>query len=155
MERILDKRIKLELDITGAIDNNQDQEGFLKARSTTRYLFRLLCNLGEIKKKRLACIILFLDFQKAFHSVHLPSLIVKLSEAGITGDVLALIHNLLFNRLIHLKINSHLGKARPCHNFGLPQGSVLSPLLFILYVTDMIDEFPLELKMLLSGYKIR
>ena len=65
--------------------------------STTRYIFRLLANLEEVKRKRLACLILFLDFEKAFDSVHLPTLIVKLSQFGLKGKMIKLIHDFLFN----------------------------------------------------------
>ena len=151
LERILDSRLKLMIGIHGTIDNCQ--EGFLKNRSTTRYLFRLLCNLSDVKRKRLTSIVLFLDFQKAFDSVHLPTLIVKLYKMGVDGCFLNLIHNFLFKRRVHLKVNGYVGKARPCLNFGLPQGSVLAPFLFILYVTDMLNDFPLELKTSVSCYK--
>ena len=134
LERILDNRLKVMMGISGAIDDCQ--EGFIKNRSTTRYLFRLLCNLSEVKQKRLTSIVLFLDFQKAFDSVHLPTLTVKLYKLGVDGRFLNLIHNFLFNRRVHLKVNKYVGRARPCLAFGLPQGSVLAPFLFILYVTD-------------------
>ena len=52
---------------TGQIDD--DQEGFLNGRSTSRYLFRLLANLNEVKRKNMACLILFIDFSKAFDRV--------------------------------------------------------------------------------------
>ena len=83
MERIKDSRLRIFFLGTGQIDD--DQEGFLNGRSTSRYLFRLLANLNEVKRKRMACLILFIDFSKAFDSVHIPSLIVKLEKMGVRG----------------------------------------------------------------------
>ena len=152
LERILDVRLRSFYDLdTGSIDD--DQEGFTSGRSTTRYLFRLIANLNEIKKKKLACIILFIDFQKAFDSVHLPTLMSKLYKLGVQGPILKLLHSFLFNRKVKLKVNNFVGASRICSLFGLPQGSVLSPFLFIVYVADMTDEIPPWLKKWLTCFK--
>ena len=150
-ERVLDKRLRLFLDIEGTLD--EDQEGFIGGRSTTRYLFRMLANLEEVKRQKLACIVLFLDFEKAFDSVHLPSLCVKLSSLGIQGNMLNMLRSFLFDRTICLKVNNYKGEKRKCTIFGLPQGAVLSPLLFILYIADMTHNTPEEVKRYLSCYK--
>ena len=151
LERIIDIRLRNYMELEGNLDD--DQEGFTAGRSTTRYLFRMIANLNGIKKKKLACIILFIDFQKAFDSVHLPTLITKLNRLGVQGRVLKLLHSFLFNRKVKLKVNDYTGASILCSLFGLPQGSVLSPLLFILYVADMTDEMPKWLKKWLSCYK--
>ena len=151
LERILDTRIRKKIGIEEILDD--DQEGFMSGRCTTRYLFRLLANLEEVKRQRLACIILFIDFEKAFDSVFLPSLIVKLSGYGVSGKILKLLHSFLFERKVCLKVNKHLGQPTYCTVFGLPQGSALSPLLFILYITDMTDNIPESVKNYLSCYK--
>jgi len=151
LERIIDIRLRNSLQPGKRLDD--DQEGFSAGRSTTRYLFRMLANLSEIKKKKLTCIILFIDFQKAFDSVHLPSLITKLSKLGVQGKILKLLHSFLFGRKVKLKVNDFIGASRMCSLFGLPQGSVLSPFLFIVYVADMTDDLPNWLKKWLSCYK--
>ena len=150
-ERILDKRMRTFVQMEGGFD--VDQEGFIQGRSTTRYMFRLLANLTEIKRQKLACMILFIDFEKAYDSVHLPTLIVKLRKYGVCGKLLGLLHNMLFQRKVCIKVNKFLGKMRSCINFGLPQGSVIAPLLFILYISDMTDEMPYWLKKWMSCYK--
>ena len=111
-ERVLDKRLRLFLDIEGTLD--EDQEGFIGGRSTTRYLFRMLANLEEVKRQKLACIVLFLDFEKVFDSVHLPSLCVKLSSLGIQGNMLNMLRSFQFNRTICLKVNNYKGEKRKC-----------------------------------------
>ena len=151
LERIIDKRIRDMLSMEES--NDEDQEGFMAGRSTTRYIFRLLANLEEVKRKKLACLILFLDFEKAFDSVHLPTLVVKLSKFGLKGKLIKLIHDFLFNRKICLRVNGFKGIPRRCTIFGLPQGAVLSPLFFILYVADMTEKIPETAKRSLCCYK--
>ena len=77
-----------------------------------------------------------MDFEKAFDSVYIPLLIVKLKKFNIDGPILRLINGFLVNRIVKLQINDFSGRYRKCRLFGLPQGSVLSPFLFILYISD-------------------
>ena len=151
LERILDTRLRNYFQSKGEIDD--DQEGFRQGRSTVRYLFRMLGSLTEIKRQKLACIILFIDFEKAYDSVHLPTLIVKLKKYGITGKILGIIHSFLFQRKIQLKINGYLGIVRDCDMFGLPQGSVIAPFLFIIYIADMVNNIPPRLRKWLTCFK--
>ena len=65
----------------------------------------------------------------------------RLRELGIAGPFLRVIHNLLSDRRITIKINGYTSETRQCR-IGLPQGSVLSPLLFALYIRDMTDATP-------------
>ena len=151
LERVIDNRIREFLGVEENVD--EDQEGFIRERSTTRYLFRLLANLEEIKRQKLACIILFLDFEKAFDSVHLPTLMVKLDALGIKGKMFSLLKGFLFSRNVCLKVNQYKGNLKWCKLYGLPQGAVLSPLLFILFISDMVKNTPEEVKKYLNCYK--
>ena len=65
---------------------------------------------------------------------------VKLKNLGINGNVLKLINNFLFTRKVALNINGKTGDLKQCSEYGLPQGSVLSPVLFKLFVTDFLAE---------------
>ena len=67
-------------------------------------------------------------------------MIVKLKNIGINGNVLNLIDNFLFSRKVALNINGRLGDLRQCSEYGLPQGSVLSPVLFKIYVSDFLSD---------------
>ena len=150
-ERILDNRLRKFIQIEGKLD--EEQEGFCAGRSTVRYLFRMLANLSEIKRKKLSCMILFLDFQKAFDSVYIPLLITKLHKLEITGKMLGIINTFLISRVISLKVNNYSGPYRKCGWYGLPQGSVLSPFLFILYISDMLDDLPKDERANINCYK--
>ena len=67
-------------------------------------------------------------------------LIVKLHRFGIRGNVLKLIDHFLTSRKVSININGLIGNLRQSAEYGLPQGSVISPVLFKLYVSDFIEE---------------
>ena len=137
LERVLEARLRRYCNANNILD--EEQEGFREKRSTSRYLYKLMLSLHEAKKKKLNSIILFIDFEKAFDSVWLPAMIVKLYRLGIKGNMLRIIKSFLFERKVKLKINKELGKLRKCNDVGLPQGSVLSPLLFIVFIADLLN----------------
>ena len=66
-------------------------------------------------------------------------MLYRLQEFGIYGNFLVLTNSFFTGRQINIKVNNYIHPAPPC-NIGLPQESVLSPLLFIIYVRDMLSE---------------
>ena len=89
-------------------------------------------------KKTVIC--LFLDFEKAFDSVWKKGLIVKLFSLGIKGKILKLIDQFLKSRKVCLNVNGKKGEIRNCSEYGLPQGSVLSPILFKIFMMDFLED---------------
>ena len=135
MERILAHRLEKYLTKIGLTDDNQ--EGFSKGRNTIRYLHRLTAGIkGDISKK-LTVLCLFIDFEKAFDSVWKKGLVVKLWKVGVHGCYLKTIDSFLFGRTVSLLINGFVGPRRECLDYGLPQGSVLSPILFKFFIYDI------------------
>ena len=142
LEKVIEKRIKIHCEIEGILD--EEQEGFRSKRNTSRYLYKLIATLDECKKKKLTTFLLCIDFSKAFDSIWIKGLIVKLCRYQLQGKLLKTINNFLLSRQVRLKVDRELGQRRSCGWFGLPQGSVLAPLLFILYIADLLkrDQLP-------------
>ena len=120
--------------------NDPDQEGFTEGKNTIRYLNRLHLGIKSDTEKGKTVICLFIDFEKAFDSVWKKGLLVKLSKLGVRGNFLKLIDHFLTSRKVNLKVNGDKGNKRNCDDFGLPQGSVLSPILFRIYMLDLLEE---------------
>ena len=138
LESILALRLDRFLFSTGHTDPSQ--EGFVKKRNTVRYLNRLHLSIkGDIDKK-LTVLCLFLDMEKAFDSVWKKGLIAKLHKYGVSGQYLRIIDDFLTNRLVNLNFNGFVGLLRKCLEYGLPQGSALSPILFRFFLIDMLAD---------------
>ena len=139
LESIITARIEAYLIRNNLTD--ADQEGFSARKNTIRYLNRLHLGIEANKEKLMTILCLFVDFEKAFDSVWKKGLILKLSKIGIKGTILKLINNFLFSRKVQLNINGEVGNTRQSSEYGLPQGSVLSPVLFKIFLTDFLAEF--------------
>ena len=113
-----------------------DQYGFRAGKSTADAIVRFLEFLYSAIDRNEYAIALFIDYQKAFDTVNREILLKKLDKYGIRGKPLDLIASYLSNRFQFTKINSSQSSKLPC-NIGLPQGAILSPTLFILYINDL------------------
>ena len=138
LEKILVNRIHKHQLIEMLYD--EDQEGFFQLRNTIRYLNRLNLGIKQDIAKNYTSIGLFIDLEKAFDSVWKQGLIVKLYNIGITGNMLKIINTFLINKKISLSVNGFKGPLRNGGDVGVPQGSVLSPVLFKIYLMDFGKE---------------
>ena len=123
----------------------EEQEGFREKRSTVRSLYRMQLQLEDIQRKTKPAVLLNIDPEKAFDSVRIDGLLYKLRTIGITGNLLSIIHVFLSNRLSFIKIGNYHSNKFPIH-IDLPHGSVLSPTLFLLFISNSIAEYPKRFK---------
>lgn len=114
----------------------QEQFGFRKYKSTVLQLAKLVDKITKNFNINKTTSVLTLDIEKAFDTVWINGLIYKLINYKFSNYIIKIIISYLKNRTIQVKINNSLSDIFAI-SAGVPQGGLLSPVLFIIYINDI------------------
>lgn len=115
---------------------NENQYGFQKGRSTADILVKFSDFIHENLNENKHVIALFIDFSKAFDTLNHSKLILALSKIGIRGPLLNWFKDYLHGRKFRVQMGECFSPLMSSDT-GVPQGSILGPILYLIYVNEM------------------
>ena len=134
LEKLVHKQLSNYLEMDELLVD--EQHGFRKGHSTTHAVAQLSNYVSKKLDSRMATLVAYIDFRKAFDCVQHPLLINKLARLGAGGMVLDWVRSYLSNRTQRVYANNVYSPTQVITQ-GVPQGSVLGPLFYIIYANDI------------------
>ena len=140
VSKIFESAINMQLIHFLTVNNmlSQSQHGFTKQKSIDSALSEFVNDIVSTLDKSEIAMGLFVDFSKAFDCVDHSLLLAKLEKYGVRGIVHDWFNSYLSNRFQQVKINDSLSSLAVV-NTGVPQGSILGPTLFVIFINDMLN----------------
>lgn len=136
LEKLLNNRLVSYLDKFNVLCDTQ--YGFRKKMSTQDAILSITSEIVREVDKGGKCLVVFLDLKKAFDTVSIPILVHRLEGIGVRGTALSLFKSYLHDRTQKVKIDNYQSTEEEVL-FGVPQGSVLGPTLFLIYINEMCN----------------
>jgi hypothetical protein len=136
MERLVTTRLAYYLEENDLLANTQS--GFRKGRSTIDHIMRLQDAINKHNNNKGYTVGVFIDFSSAFDMVWQKGLLIKMKKLGLTGNVFSFVENFMTGRTIQVRVGGEVSDPRRVEN-GTAQGSVISPLLFLIMINDLPD----------------
>ena len=140
LERLIVNRLSWWLEAKSLL--NPWQAGFCMRQCTTDQCLRLSQFVGDgfqpTNKER--TVLMLFNYSKAYDTVWSTGLLQKMLDIGVPLRIVQCTTAWLTNRIARVKINGVTGRCRTFKE-GPPQGSIISPLLFVLYINDLLGNF--------------
>jgi len=133
-EKIMAEQIKIYFEINKLFFSGQ--HGFRPNHSCESALHELISKCNKNNDNRLIYLLLFIDFKKAFDMIDQKLLLIKLLNYGFSNSAIRLLSNYFHNRKQQVKIGSSKSTFEAI-SLGVPQGSILGPLLFLIFINDL------------------
>ena len=151
LEKIIVKQIIKHIKLNQLA--SQRQHGFTKGRSVTTNLLEVMNIWTEALMHNIPIDVLYLDYQKAFDCVPHQRLMKQVNSFGISGPASRWLKAFLSNRKQRVRVNGCQSQWAPVLS-GIPQGSILGPILFSLFVNDLPGEVQSLISMFADDTKI-
>ena len=129
------------------------QHGFVPGRSCATQLLQCVDYWTDMLDQGHSVDTIYLDFAKAFDSVPHERLLEKAKGYGIRGDVLEWIRLFIKGRRQRVVVNGKMSSRRDVTS-GVPQGSVIAPLLFLLFINDIPNKIKCNIQLFADDAKI-
>jgi hypothetical protein len=151
MEKLVREQMLEHLQRNNLISENQ--HGFVPGRSCITQLLEVLDIWTSIIDEGGSVDVIYMDYQKAFDSVPHRQLLGKLSALGIRGRVLQWVQDFLTGRKQTVVVNGARSNEADVSS-GIPQGSVLGPIVFVMFINDQPKEVKTNVRMFADDTKL-
>lgn len=135
IESVVHEQLTQYLSRNGILCN--EQAGFRKGHSTESSILSVMHDLLQAREDKKKTVAVFLDLKRAFETVSRDVLIDKLKKYGFSESSTKWFKSFLYERKQRVKVNDEISDPIPVQH-GLPQGSKLANLLFILFINDIV-----------------